>query len=92
MFLKHCPNFYLNIEAIFEFGNAYVQDDVVILLSILESTKVKIDVWTYATSYKLKTAKEWWGVSELRLACPPNPKETVMNVTTNPKYHCLCWF
>ena len=40
-----------------------------------KNTKVKIDVWTYATSYKFKIAKEWWGVNELRLACPSNPKK-----------------
>ena len=40
-----------------------------------KNIKVKIDVWTYATSYKFKIAKEWWGVNELRLACPSNPKK-----------------
>ena len=72
------------VVAKFEFDDAYLHDDVAALLFILESTEVKIDVWTYVTSYKLKTAKEWWGVNKLRLACPPNPKETVMIITTNP--------
>ena len=32
------------------------------------------DVYTYAMSHKFKIAKEWWGVNEIRLACPSNPK------------------
>lgn len=39
-----------NVEAIFEFGNAILHDDDV-LLFVLESTKAKNDVRTYAMSY-----------------------------------------
>jgi hypothetical protein len=47
------------VEAIFDFDEGYLYNDDVLLLFVPESTKVKIDVWTYAMSYKLKIAKEW---------------------------------
>lgn len=41
-----------NMEAIFEFGDVYLYNDVAILLFAHESTKVKNDVRTYVASSK----------------------------------------
>lgn len=59
----------------------------VVLLCVHESTKVENGVRTYMASYEFQIIKEWWGVNELRLACPSNPKETVMVFTTNGPMH-----
>lgn len=62
------------MEAIFEFGNAILQDDDVLLI-VFESTKAKNDVQTYVMSYEFMILMKWWGVNELHLACPSIPKK-----------------
>lgn len=65
-----------SVEAIFEFGNAILHDDDDDdLLFVYESTKAKNDVQTYAMSCEFMILMKWWGVNELRLACPSIPKE-----------------
>lgn len=52
-----------DVEAIFEFGGAYLHDDVLFLLFFHEITKVQINMRMYAASNDIKILKEWWGVN-----------------------------
>lgn len=65
------------VESIFEFARMYLQNDGALLLFHCDDRDLFTEVFDLADSYDFVMAKDWWGINDLNLASPRDPKSTV---------------
>ena len=65
------------VESIFEFARMYLQNNGALLLFHCDDRDLFTEVFDLADSYDFVMAKDWWGINELSLASPRDPKSTV---------------
>lgn len=72
------------IETIFEFSNAFLNNNVFIILFNLECKDVSEDVCTYLAMYDFTIMRDWWGVNVMKLWCGFN----VSAISSHPFKSC----
>ena len=65
------------VESIFEFGDAYLHDDVAILLFHCDDRALYSEVEEAAEQYNFCLCKDWWGINDIALASPKFPSSMV---------------
>ena len=65
------------MESIFEFAEAYLQDDGALLLFHCDDSSFRKEVADKAYQYDMKVFEDWWGINNLLLASPKDPSRTV---------------
>ena len=66
------------VESIFEFAEAYLQDDGAFLLFHCDNSNLRKEVADKAYQYDMKVFEDWWGINDLLLASPKDPSRTVL--------------